>query len=358
MGFVQGTGDEIDGTDTSLAVAFDSDVTEGNLIVVSFAEYSTAPTVENISDSRGNTWALKVQEYDDHAGEITVFTCIAKDSGPMTVTVTYGTNQYMAMAISEFSGYTQTVVDSSSANTEGTATTDVHAGSVTGAGLYIGTHTNTLTDTTITPDENWDGTVYNDNAGSNSPSMVLNYREVSSGTYDDGWTLAASRNWGAIGIIFEAAGGTTYNLTVTEGLSFSDGPSEIGDLAKLVGEGVTFADLVSEVAAFIRSVSEGAVFGDIVSQEYTPAPSADTYNLSVVEGLVMSDGVLENAVFDLVLTEALKLVDIPSESAVFNRLVSEGLKLSDLPYEEIPGTGRNNWRRLIRRAISSSRRRI
>jgi hypothetical protein len=206
----------------SLSVAFDASVTAGNLLYAAICVYECTPAAADLTDSRGNIWTLENVIYSSAVSEgLAVYTCIAKDSGACTVTFNDADktgDQYLALAIAEFSGVVQTPDDEAQAGGTGT---DIHHGDVDQitAGLYVGVCAQAASDTACTPDAGWDGTIYDNNLGSAYPGICANY-ELSSAstTYNYGWTYAASRTWCAIGITFPAAAGGSA-IKTTQGLA-------------------------------------------------------------------------------------------------------------------------------------------
>jgi hypothetical protein len=203
----------------SLAVAFDNDVTAGNLIVALISIYYYVPELEDLTDSRGNTWTLEGGQASGSA-RVAIYSCIAKDSGACTITFddadTTG-NECITMAIGEFSGVSQIDDDIAGA---GADSTDVHHGDVDQitAGLYIGVCGQAWSDTVCTPDAEWTGTIYHNDLGSSLSAICANYKLSSALTYNYGWTYAASRTWAAMGITFPATGGGSA-IKTTQGLA-------------------------------------------------------------------------------------------------------------------------------------------
>jgi len=202
-----------------LSVAFDASVTAGNLLVACVCLHMVIPVLADLTDSRGNTWTLESEKHVSSPG-VSIYSCIAKDSGACTITFNDASetaDQYIAMAIGEFSGVNQTDDNITSATGTGT---DVHHGNVAAvtAGLYIGVCGQTNTDTACTPDVGWDGTIYDNDMGSDYPAICANYELSSAATYNYGWTYADSQTWCAIGITFPAAAGGSA-IKTTQGLA-------------------------------------------------------------------------------------------------------------------------------------------
>lgn len=196
------------------------DVTAGNLLVAVVAIYNGTPATDDVSDTRGNTWTRNCYKADSSNSVAAIYSCIAKDSGAMTVTFDGpGGDDYLALAVMEFSGVANNTPDNTAAG--GTASSqDCHHGNVTlsADGIVIGARQNCDTDVTVTTDANWTASPYNNNAGSSVPGLTASYRIAGSGTYNDGWTLNNTRLWSATAASYlAAAGGGTETLTAAQG---------------------------------------------------------------------------------------------------------------------------------------------
>jgi hypothetical protein len=205
IALVQGTGLGIENSSTSIAKAFGSDVTAGNIMVVGVGVAWQEDAINcstQISDSLGSTWQTDKGVILSGAHGIAV--CSAKvpvGGGANTVTYTpiVGVH-YMSLAISEFSGLNTTTWYSDSNATGQTSATDFHHGDVvmSTSGLMVGYYGSLSTPTTITEDGNWI-LMYEQHADTYFPSSWV-YRIVSSGTYNDGWTTGSSNNGYSVGV--------------------------------------------------------------------------------------------------------------------------------------------------------------
>ena len=101
--FVQMNASDLIPSETSMTISFNSDVTEGNILFVFAANNSPA----SVSDSQGNSYIVlngnsstSIYVPDNYA---VLYYAIAKYSGPLTVTVSYGTAvSYRASIVAEY----------------------------------------------------------------------------------------------------------------------------------------------------------------------------------------------------------------------------------------------------------------
>lgn len=194
MAYVQGTGVEASsGTITTPSIT----VTSGNLLVVGVLGYALTVTDGMIADSRGNTWQRdQLSEYS--TTDLVLFSCIAKDSGALTVTVTPGSTKTVGITISEF-----TNPATSSWFSVGSAATAASTAPATGnmvfaeAGACVGVFGHVNTGTTIAEDAGWTK-VYEQEAGT-VIAHAMAYSLKTAGTHNVSWTLGASKTWLAAG---------------------------------------------------------------------------------------------------------------------------------------------------------------
>jgi hypothetical protein len=107
LSFVQTTGTRDTNAGTTVAVAFDSAVTSGNLIAVMLGYFSTTVTVESIADTHGNTYTFIDENINGDGRGHTIRTYYAKNitGGSNTITVTFsGTVSVKEIIAQEISG--------------------------------------------------------------------------------------------------------------------------------------------------------------------------------------------------------------------------------------------------------------
>lgn len=211
IAYVASSGAEGKVTSTTISKAFGVSTSTGQLLVVFLGTYGQtppAPGAGSFSDDRGNTWTRHANYVDTDYNRGAIYSAIAKDSGTVTVTATVGSPSYLTVVVAAFSGAANNTADAASrANTtNGNPSTDVHHGnlSTSGAGLIVGRGGSATSGASgITQDANWALIAEREEDYYNHSAC---YRITSgSGTYNDGWTLGASKRWGAVGVAFLAA---------------------------------------------------------------------------------------------------------------------------------------------------------
>lgn len=119
-----------------------------------------------------------------------------------------------------------------------------------------------------------------------------------------------------------AAGGTTYNVSVSESATASDAPTCAATFASSASESASASDAPSAAATFASSVSEAATGSDSPSCSFTAG-------CSLSESGTASDSVTSAAVLVTSVTEASPATDSPAASAVFASSVAESAPASD-----------------------------
>lgn len=218
IALVQSTSKAESGVDTS-ALAYTSNVTSGNLLIVSSSTYHFLGPTPTVSDSRGFTWAalpgLGFQELE--SGDVVHFSwyTLASSSGACTVTMDSDrTSVDYGFVISEWSG-----VDNGDLFTMNVATGISTGGSTTPAtgtidpdtdpGTLYASCTHSDGNTAFTLDGAWTLVAERED-GTTGTVFNVGYRALASGTTTASWTLGTSAPWAchAIGLK-EAAGAAT-----------------------------------------------------------------------------------------------------------------------------------------------------
>jgi hypothetical protein len=216
---VQTTYATADTTATTIAVAFASNVTAGNLLIVTaaWADGGTgnAPT---ITDTRGNTYTAAGSAHFDTPngqGQHTYYVP-STTAGANTVTATFGTTTtYRRIEVTEVSGCaTTSPVDAVSKfiGTSTTAANSVTSGSATTttAGCYIyGAFQRDGTTVTITS-----GTGFTQRLNLTDVD-IEDMTQASAGSVAATWTSSAATTYLATMVAFKPAGGGGSNLTAT-----------------------------------------------------------------------------------------------------------------------------------------------
>jgi hypothetical protein len=198
------------GTSTN-ALAFATNVTSGNLVVVTLARWREAAgtlAAATISDTAGNTWYKDSESISTRDG-VTVWHCYANSTATMSITAAFTDSAYWAITAYEFSGAATGLTAGASGHHEGagesTAATSGEV-AVTGNHAYVGVVEYDAASTCAEgagwtlghEDESWTYT---------SSSDIY---QISSGSKTASWTLGASDRWAACVVAFAeavAAGG-------------------------------------------------------------------------------------------------------------------------------------------------------
>jgi len=194
----------------TISAAFTSDVTAGNLIVVTAMD-DNGGQISSITDSRGNTYQQATSTAWVGTGRRTfVWYAYNVAAGATNVTTTFAAGAQANMLIHEFSGLLTTdPLDSKgtakSADSGGTA---ANSGNFTTSvdGALIFAHFNTAGYQAITPGG---GLTEIDDFDGNSRGMETSYRIAgTAGTVSVTGTLAGAAWWAATGVAFKPAGGS------------------------------------------------------------------------------------------------------------------------------------------------------
>jgi hypothetical protein len=129
---------------TSLALAFVSNVTSGDLIVVAVSTY-TGETINNPTDNSSNAYALAVSDKPPTTGTpsaASIYYAVANSTGPLTITSHISASDNIHLHIYEVSGLSSTlnsVLDRTGSNlqTPTTSATVSTSGATTVANEYV-----------------------------------------------------------------------------------------------------------------------------------------------------------------------------------------------------------------------------
>jgi hypothetical protein len=111
------------GSGTSLSIAFGSNVTSHDAVIVCVSIYTLAVTMTGMRDTQGNTYTTVVGPFDGNGTRHYIAVALDVAGGPDTVTVTVSGNPapYLGMHIHEYSGVARTAAFDMSSAAAGTS---------------------------------------------------------------------------------------------------------------------------------------------------------------------------------------------------------------------------------------------
>ena len=306
------------------SVAYDSNVTAGNLLVVCIA---TAGNVTGVSGSLNGAFTKAIDE-DDNSGPLIYGDIWYKENcsgGAETVSFTGGFDNFEHMAIFEYSGIaTSTSLDKTSSAIDVADETAFSSGSTATTAqadeLLIGMVGNDSTKTN-TPDAGWteryEGTA-------NSRALSACERIVSStGAYAHTGTLSGNSNWVALIATFKAAaGGTTHNRTPSETLGLSDAFTRTSVNNRIHADNLGLSDAFARLIAALRSYSDTTGLSDVYART-----SAANRNLTDNQG--QSDSFSRLSAANRAYTDNQGLADAYGRISNASRQQSDTIGLSD-----------------------------
>jgi len=188
---------------TSLAVAFTSNVTAGNAIVLLLKTVSTV-TISSIVDTLGHTYVL-AQENDAQSMRTGLYRVVNISGGANTVTITVSASSSVTAVVLEYSGMaTSGELDQSNFNSGASATSGNH-GSITttvGDGIIISVMGFGGNPGTITGTSGWTARQVA-NVRQYPQDKITSATETTSGAI----TWATAQTWNGVIANFAAAGG-------------------------------------------------------------------------------------------------------------------------------------------------------
>jgi len=119
-----------------------------------------------------------------------------------------------------------------------------------------------------------------------------------------------------------AAGGTTYNVSATESLSFSEASSETATFVEIATDPLVLTDTSSETASLGVTLSESIAFTEASSE-------LATFVKTIAEALVLTDTTDADTAVLQAIAESFVVTDTASEVAVFAHAVIEAIDLAD-----------------------------
>jgi hypothetical protein len=121
--FAQGTSTQFGTVSTPQNIAFTSNVTAGDLLIVDIAATSTTVTY-TVTDSQGNSYALIEAALLTGLAALTYY-AVAKSTGACTVTIAPSGSVGLTAAITDYSGNSSTPSDSFTGNSSVSPTTSL-----------------------------------------------------------------------------------------------------------------------------------------------------------------------------------------------------------------------------------------
>jgi hypothetical protein len=120
-----------------------------------------------------------------------------------------------------------------------------------------------------------------------------------------------------------SAGGTTYEMSITEGIKVSDSNTQNLTFGMAITEGLKGSDSPNGACIFQQVISDGFKLSDIATQVLS-------YFMGITEGLKISDTNSSTLTFNIQITEGVKLSDVLSTIGQFGMSLSEVIKVSDI----------------------------
>jgi hypothetical protein len=197
---IQYTGARSGGTTNTLALAFTSDVTAGNVLIVAAGCWFTHNLVDPPTDSQGNVYTARTFDF-----KIGFWSAVALSTGPCTVTVTLqlGLTEWVAMGLAELPAGTYSYSDSAlphSGNTDTTPSTGAMTVTEDGAALFGFLTCQGNPSGTLTEDGAWTSIANAPTYGTIPYSFM--FRNADIGSYTADWTVGGggitTYRWGIV----------------------------------------------------------------------------------------------------------------------------------------------------------------
>lgn len=175
-----------------------------------------------------------------------------------------------------------------------------------------------------------------------TPFVIASYAPVSAGRYWDGFIdefllfkrVVSDADQDDIIAGTYSAGGTTFNVTVSDGADFGESAAGALTIGATVSDGLLAGDAPGGALTLAQAVSDGAIFGDA-------AIGGLQVDVSITDGIVVGDERIANLVQaltvadgvsfgDAILTAITFLVSI-TDGAVFGDVAIDSSALADAP---------------------------
>ncbi len=204
--FVQSASIGFNAVGASGSLAFNANVTAGNLLVVCLTSFNPSTAQFTLSDSQGNSYSIAGSKGNSDAG-LTMRFCRAQTTGPCTVNVTWTGTTFAAVAILEYSGVNAVPLDAASVNGTNAIVTSMTTNSIPVAGtgeLVIAAFAHGFDDATMTPGAGFTLRESLSDATNAEALHVEDQLNVGSATAATG-TLSAANPYAAVGASFKPA---------------------------------------------------------------------------------------------------------------------------------------------------------
>lgn len=209
----------------SLDCAFPSNVSSGNLLVVTGSASGSSSNPSSVTDTLGTSYTLIKSGTFGLPGTPQTFIAygFAPSSGANTVTVTNAVSAYIGYSIDEFSGIDSFEVDGGASSGTSTSPSDslttLSDGSLILSALYkSGT-------TPITPDGTYTQIGEEEDDGTYIGHSAIFKIGGTAGSESADWTLGASQGWIAQTVAFKPVPGGGAAVSVNESLSANEAQS-------------------------------------------------------------------------------------------------------------------------------------
>jgi hypothetical protein len=195
-----------DAASTTIALAFDSNVTAGNFIVV-YGFCDSGGTVASIADTIGNSYAQDVSHANADPYEPSVWSAQSPNGGANTVTITFSASKaFRRIVIIEYQDILAANPTDVTAGADGVSTTPASgaAGTTVDGDLCLGFCVDVSgSPVTYTAGTNIAWTKFEDTASSVAPVAAEEGEKASAGSVNADWTLSASHSWVALLVTYK-----------------------------------------------------------------------------------------------------------------------------------------------------------
>lgn len=243
IAFVQSDYNEGNGSSTTIAQAFGSNVTAGNLLVACLCRDGGGNTV-SVTDSQGNTWQR--DEQLDSTQHIEIWSTIAGSTGANTVTATFSSGQAnRRLAIHEYSGVTTSSWKDVSANNHNSSTSTPTSTAVTpnqDNSLFVGALTPTTVAVFTAPGAGSGFTEREE--GPSDGFQSQDFIQGTAASKASTWSLDTADPANCLVVVYKPLTATVYTVDASDGFYF-DEPEEQRGTDKVAQDPLYMSDVVT-----------------------------------------------------------------------------------------------------------------